>query len=80
MKSLLSPSWKTSVGGIVFFLATLFSQVQNLFDDDPKTTLSVEVIIAAAGVLYAGLNARDNRVTSEQIEAADIKANIQESK
>jgi hypothetical protein len=66
MKSLLSPSWKTTAGGLVFFLATLFGQLHNLFDGDDKTTLSVEVIVAAFGILYAAFNARDNRVSSEQ--------------
>ena len=66
IKSLLSPSWKTSVAGILGFVDLLIGQLQNVFDDKPETSFDFNLIIGAAIIMWGLLNARDNNVTSKQ--------------
>lgn len=69
MKSLLSPSWRTSAAGVLGFLDLLIGQLQNVFDDKADTTFDFNLIIGAAIIMWGLLNARDNKVTSEQAKA-----------
>lgn len=62
----LVASWKTTAGGVVFFLALLFGQLEFAFDDKPETNIDWNLIVAGAAALWTGLTARDNAVTSER--------------
>jgi hypothetical protein len=59
-------SWKTTVSGIVAGLAIIFTQVGYLVDNDPATTISIEAIVAAVGVIALGWNSRDKNVSTEE--------------
>jgi hypothetical protein len=59
-------SWKTTVSGIVAGLAIIFTQVGYLLDNDPATTISIEAIVAAVGLIALGWNARDKNVSTEE--------------
>jgi hypothetical protein len=59
-------SWKTTVSGIVTGLAIIFTQVGYLLDNDPATTISIEAIVAAGGLIALGWNARDKNVSTEE--------------
>jgi hypothetical protein len=69
MKSLLSPSWKTSISGVLVFVDLLVGQLKNVFDDSSTTTFDYNLVIAGAILLWGMLNARDNDVTSERAKA-----------
>ena len=58
-------SWKTTVGGIVAFIAILAPQMQTLLDNDAATNPDWNLIIAAASALMAALFARDADKSSE---------------
>jgi len=58
-------SWKTTVGGIVAFIAILAPQMQTLLDNDAATNPDWNLIIAAASVLMAALFARDADKSTE---------------
>jgi hypothetical protein len=62
-------SWKTTTAGIVAALSILFHQANALLDEDPKTLFDVTQVTAAIGMLWMGISARDNNVTSEQAKA-----------
>ena len=62
-------SWKTTASGFIAGLMMIFGQFQSVFDNDPKTNPSVEVVGAALGLMGIGFFARDNKVTSEQAGA-----------
>jgi hypothetical protein len=50
-------------------LSILFHQANALLDEDPKTLFDVTQVTAAIGMLWMGISARDNDVTSEQAKA-----------
>ena len=58
-------SWKTTVGGIVAFIAILAPQMQTLLDNDAATNPDWNLIIAAGSALMAALFARDADKSSE---------------
>lgn len=58
-------SWKTTVGGIVAFIAILAPQMQTLLDNDAATNPDWNLIIAAASALMAALFARDADKSTE---------------
>ena len=58
-------SWKTTVGGIVAFIAILAPQMQTLLDTDAATNPDWNLIIAAASALMAALFARDADKSTE---------------
>lgn len=60
-------SWRTTVLGIIAGLPVCLTQVKHLLDDDPATTFSIEQFMAGVGAMGLGLAARDNKVTSEQV-------------
>lgn len=59
-------SWKTTVSGIIAGLIIIATQVNHLLDNDPTTTLSVEAVAAAIGMVFIGWNARDKNVSTEE--------------
>ncbi len=63
----MNKSWRTSMSGVLFGLTMLFGQLQTLLDDDPKTNPEYTVVLSAFGLMAVGFNARDNKVTSEQV-------------
>ena len=71
MKNLLSPSWRTSAAGVLGFLDLLVGQMANLVDDKPETSFDFNLIIGAAIIMWGLLNARDNKVSTEQ--ARDVR-------
>ena len=58
-------SWKTTVGGIVAFIAILAPQMQTLLDNDAATNPDWNLIIAAGSALMAALFARDADKSTE---------------
>jgi ABC-type enterobactin transport system permease subunit len=58
-------SWKTTVGGIVAFIAILAPQMQTLLDNDAATNPDWNLIIAAASALMAAIFARDADKSTE---------------
>lgn len=66
---LLKASWKTTVSGIIVFLSLFFGEIKKEFDSDDKTHANWNVIVEAAGLLWMGLAARDNNVSSEEAGA-----------
>lgn len=62
-------SWKTTVGGVVAFLAVLTEQLNYLFDDNVATNPDWNLIIAAGAILWSFVFSRDSNVTSEKAEA-----------
>lgn len=62
-------SWKTTVGGVVVFLALFFGEIKDEFDSDPATKADWNVIVEGAGILWIGLSARDSNVSSEKAGA-----------
>ena len=62
-------SWKTTAAGIVAALSILLHQANAYLDTDPKTVFDLTQVIAAFGMLWMGISARDNNVTSEQAKA-----------
>jgi len=59
-------SWKTTLGGIVAFIAILAPQLQTLLDSDAATNPDWNLIVAAASALMAALFARDADKSTEQ--------------
>lgn len=64
----MKKSWRTTMFGVIGGLVMLLGQVQTLLDDDPKTVPSYTEIMLAIGVMGIGVNARDENVTSEQVQ------------
>jgi hypothetical protein len=62
-------SWKTTTAGIVAALSIILHQANAYLDTDPQTVFDLTQVIAAFGMLWMGISARDNNVTSEQAKA-----------
>lgn len=62
-------SWRTTALGVIAGLTLLFTQATALLDDDPETTLDIDVVIAALATMGIGVVARDNGVSSEKAGA-----------
>ena len=58
-------NWKTTLAGIIAFIAAAGPQFNTLLDSDPLTNPDWSLIAAAAGILIGLLTARDSDVTSE---------------
>ena len=63
----MKASWKTSLLGILASLALLILQAIAILDGDPETQPDVEIILAALGIGGAGVVARDNDVSSQDV-------------
>ncbi len=59
-------SWKTTLGGIVAFIAILAPQLQTLLDSDATTNPDWNLIVAAASALMAAMFARDADKSTEE--------------
>jgi hypothetical protein len=62
-------SWKTTAAGIVAALSIILHQANCYLDTDPQTVFDLSQVIAAFGMLWMGISARDNNVTSEKAKA-----------
>jgi hypothetical protein len=62
-------SWKTTTAGIVAALSIILHQANCYLDTDPNTVFDLTQVVAAFGMLWMGISARDNNVTSEQAKA-----------
>lgn len=59
-------SWKTTLGGIIAFIAILAPQMQTLLDSDAATNPDWNLIVAAASALLAAMFARDADKSTEE--------------
>jgi len=59
-------SWKTTLAGVLQFLAVAGQQLAMLFDGDPGTNPEWNLVIGSLIVLFGLGTARDNGVSSEQ--------------
>ena len=62
-------SWKTTIAGIVAFIAAASTQASAMLDGDPLTSPEWGIVIAALVVMIGLFSARDNGVTSESAGA-----------
>jgi hypothetical protein len=69
LSSLIPVSWRTTLYGIITGVGLLVSQAETLFDSDSKTNPDLAVCVAAVGIILFGVNARDNKVSTEQERA-----------
>lgn len=65
----MSKSWQTSAGGLLGGLALIAGQLSNLFDADTATVCDWNIVASAVGIVWVGLAARDNKVSSEEVGA-----------
>ena len=65
----MNASWRTTVAGIAAIVTAVASAVVALFDADPTTVPEWGAVVAAVMAGVGLLNARDNRVSSEQAGA-----------
>lgn len=76
MSEIIPPkkSWRTTTAGILALIASLIPSVIALIDGDPATVIDTNEIgsaIMGFFVAYMGVAARDNKVTSENVKAAE---------
>lgn len=64
----MKKSWRTTLSGVIGGLIILLGQGMTLLDDDPKTNPEYTIVMGAVGMISLGLNARDETVTSEQVQ------------
>lgn len=69
MSTVKKGSWKTTLSGLGPGVAVLLMQLSYLIDGKPETVVNFSEIAVALGVLFVGLSARDNSVSSEQAGA-----------
>lgn len=65
-------SWKTTIAGWAAVLAAVANAAVALLDGNPETTFDVQTIIAslaAVGIGFGLIKARDNDVSSEDVGA-----------
>jgi hypothetical protein len=62
-------SWKTTATGIVTVLAAIAGAAKFMLDNDPATNPDWTAVIAALTAGIGLIFARDNKVTSEQVNA-----------
>lgn len=60
-------SWQSTLVGILTAIILIATQLLNLFDGDPASVLSVEMILAALGIGTLGAVSRDNNKSSEDV-------------
>ena len=60
-------SWKTTLLGVVAGLMLLLPQVKAVLDDDPKTVIDYNIVVAALGTMGIGVAAKDGDKTSEDV-------------
>ena len=65
----MTASWRTTTAGIIAIVISVLGAAQTLLDNDPKTNPDWPSLIAAFTAGAGLLNARDNKVTSEQAGA-----------
>lgn len=58
-------NWKTTLTGVLAFIAAVSSEVVTLLDDDPATNPEWKIIIAAGAILFGLAAARDGDKSSE---------------
>lgn len=62
----MTASWRTTSAGVLAIVASVLGAAATLLDSDPKTNPDWPALIAAFTAGAGLLNARDNKVTSEQ--------------
>lgn len=65
----MNASWRTTVAGIAAIVTAVASAIAALLDADPTTVPEWGAVAAAVMAGVGLLNARDNRVSSEQAGA-----------
>lgn len=66
-------SWKTTTAGIGALLTTLGTTLNQLFDGNPATNPDWNLVLPLILTSLVGIFARDNKVTSEQVQAGKVK-------
>jgi hypothetical protein len=69
MSAVKKGSWKTTLSGLGPGVAVLLMQLSYLIDGNPATVVDFSEVAVAIGVIFVGLSARDNSVSSEQAGA-----------
>lgn len=65
----MNASWRTTVAGIAAIVTAVASAIAALLDNDPTTVPEWGAVAAAVMAGVGLLNARDNKVSSEQAGA-----------
>ena len=66
-------SWKTTAAGVGGLLTAIGSALNQLFDGNPATNPDWNLLLPVILTALIGIFARDNNVTSEQVQAAKAK-------
>ena len=67
----MSASWRTTLFGAGGLIAVITSACQALFDGNPATNPDWTSVIGVVSVCIGLFFARDNKVSSEQVQAAN---------
>lgn len=59
-------SWKTTAAGMLGAVSILLAQASYFLDGKPETVVDLTAITTAAGLIWLGISARDNNVSSER--------------
>lgn len=69
MQSVMKGSWKTTVAGVLAALGAVASAAAAYLDGDPATDPDWKLVGVALAAAWGLINARDDKVTSEQVGA-----------
>ena len=67
----MSASWRTTLFGVGGIVTVVAAACNALFDGNPATNPDWTSVIASVSACIGLLFARDNKVTSEQVKAAE---------
>lgn len=62
-------SWRTTSAAVLLAVSSIFIEISYMLDDDDKTNVNFARIMSEVAIMYGLLNARDDKVTSEQARA-----------
>ena len=62
-------SWKTTVAGICYIVVAGAAALGAMLDNDPATVPDWSIVAAAIVAGFGLISARDNKVSSEQVDA-----------
>lgn len=62
-------SWRTTSAAVLLAVSSIFLEISYMLDEDDKTNMNFARVMSGVAVIYGLLNARDDKVTSEQAGA-----------
>ena len=62
-------SWRTTSAAVLLAVSSIFLEISYMLDEDDKTNMNFARVMSEVAVIYGLLNARDDKVTSEQARA-----------